>query len=266
MPIQIGHQGDHGFEQPLGLLSDCHRRIERFLNAMLVVSREQKGRLLGAEERSALKRATVYFQTAAPLHTADEEQGLFPLLRSHAGDQEPELVGKLDALESEHHSNEAVHAKVDTFVGRWLEHGALPERDALELIELLESLEQVYTDHVRIEDEQIFPAAARLLSAHVLEDLGRQMAERRELPFRGPIARFLCEDHEQLGALLTMSTMGEEGVRMAPFDQFRAGILRHISMEEKLLIPAVTAANGGERPAIADMLRVDQSRTTPVRG
>lgn len=30
MPITIGHATSHGFDQPLGLLTDCHRRVELF--------------------------------------------------------------------------------------------------------------------------------------------------------------------------------------------------------------------------------------------
>ena len=35
MPIQIGQGADHSFDEPLGLLSDCHRRIEQFLGVPL---------------------------------------------------------------------------------------------------------------------------------------------------------------------------------------------------------------------------------------
>jgi len=58
MPIQIGHTGDHGFDEPLGLLSDCHRRIERFLRALLTVSRDERERPLSATGRRALEQAS----------------------------------------------------------------------------------------------------------------------------------------------------------------------------------------------------------------
>lgn len=73
----------------------------------------------------------------------------------------------------------------------------------------------------------------------------------------GPLARFLGADHERLHTLLGASLAGPDGVRQEPFEQFRAGILRHISMEEKLLIPRATAALRGQRPTIADLLHVD---------
>ena len=36
MPVQIGAQA-HNFSDPTGLLSDCHRRIDMFLEARVVI-------------------------------------------------------------------------------------------------------------------------------------------------------------------------------------------------------------------------------------
>jgi len=78
MPVQIGAPA-HNFSDPTGLLSDCHRRIEMFLRVLegvaLVIDRPLTG-----ESRSALESALRYFREAAPKHTADEEESLFPRL------------------------------------------------------------------------------------------------------------------------------------------------------------------------------------------
>src|SRR5690606_12809991 len=78
MLIRIGQGTDHGFDQPLGLLSDCHRRIERFLGLLVAVTRTRKGGPLPSADRQALERALEYFATAGPRHSADEEESLFP--------------------------------------------------------------------------------------------------------------------------------------------------------------------------------------------
>jgi hypothetical protein len=39
MPLQIGARTAHGFHEPLGLLGDCHRRIEHFLRVLVAVER-----------------------------------------------------------------------------------------------------------------------------------------------------------------------------------------------------------------------------------
>lgn len=254
MPIQIGQRADHGFEQPLGLLSDCHRRIERFLGAMLSVARDERGGPLSAAGRDALERAATYFRTAAPKHTADEEESLFPLLRATTAGG---LEASLDGLEAEHREAEATHGRVDVLVSRWLAEGGLPQADNRELLAALESLERTYADHIRLEDEQVFPAAARVLAPHQLEEVGRQMAERRGVHYRGPLARFLGADHERLHAFLDAALSGAEGLQLEPFGRFRDGILRHMAMEEKLLIPRASEALRGRRPPVAKLLRVD---------
>ncbi len=76
-------------------------------------------------------------------------------------------------------------------------------------------------------------------------------------PGDGPIFRFFAADHRRLDALLARAAADPACVDVEPFDRFRAGILKHIAMEEKRLIPAVTAARGGEPFPIAAKLRVD---------
>jgi hypothetical protein len=39
MPLQIGAAPDHDFDEPLGLLSDSHRRIEHFLDILIETER-----------------------------------------------------------------------------------------------------------------------------------------------------------------------------------------------------------------------------------
>ena len=81
MPISIGATQESSFANPIGLLTDCHRRIERFLGVLVRVAAEARGRPLNAERRQAMETALSYFRRAAPLHTADEEEDLFPELR-----------------------------------------------------------------------------------------------------------------------------------------------------------------------------------------
>ncbi|MGC3998012.1 MAG: hemerythrin domain-containing protein [Anaeromyxobacter sp.] len=72
----------------------------------------------------------------------------------------------------------------------------------------------------------------------------------------GPIFQFLAQDHARLEALLARAFRGPD-VDLASFGEFREGLLRHIALEEKLLVPALTAARGGEPLPFARRLRVD---------
>jgi hypothetical protein len=73
----------------------------------------------------------------------------------------------------------------------------------------------------------------------------------------GPIHRFLADDHSRLDALLEGAF--ETGVLVDPaaYATFRAGLLRHIGMEEKILIPAIQRLRGGEAHEHASRLRLD---------
>src|SRR6202051_4820731 len=81
MPIVIGAKRESDFTDPIGMLGDCHRRIEMFLNMLVRVAEQAHGEALNEEQRGALETALRYFREAAPKHTADEEERLFPRLR-----------------------------------------------------------------------------------------------------------------------------------------------------------------------------------------
>ncbi len=72
-----------------------------------------------------------------------------------------------------------------------------------------------------------------------------------------PLRRLFAEDHWRLDALLREATDGDGPLDRAAYEAFRAGLLRHIGMEEKVLFAAARAARGGEPLAIAARLRVD---------
>jgi hypothetical protein len=74
---------------------------------------------------------------------------------------------------------------------------------------------------------------------------------------RGPLHRFFSADHRRLDALLKHSIAEPGRVDLAPFGEFRAGLLRHIGMEEKVLFVAARRARGGEPLGLAARLRVD---------
>jgi len=74
---------------------------------------------------------------------------------------------------------------------------------------------------------------------------------------KGPIHQFFAADHRRLDALLQAATRTPGEVDMLPFGTFRAGLLKHIGMEEKLLFPALRAALGERVAGTTAKLRVD---------
>lgn len=179
MPVQIGAKPQASFDQPVELLMDCHRRIERFLAILLRVVDDVRGGALGAEHREALDTALNYFHAAAPRHTEDEERSLFPRMRGSDDAAVRAALAKLDALEADHRAAEVAHARVETLGRRWLADNRLPDPDVAELRRLLTDLSDTYRRHIRVEDEEVFPLAARTLSADQLTAVGREMEHRR---------------------------------------------------------------------------------------
>ena len=72
----------------------------------------------------------------------------------------------------------------------------------------------------------------------------------------GPLTSLLAEDHRRLEQLLQTSVDSTGRVSQGTYNHFRAGLLRHIGMEEKILLPAAQRWNGGPL-AIAAKLRLD---------
>ena len=68
----------------------------------------------------------------------------------------------------------------------------------------------------------------------------------------------MSADHARLDALLARAGAGPDGsLEPAPFAEFREGLLRHIAMEEKVLLPFAREKRHGEALELARPLRVD---------
>ena len=73
----------------------------------------------------------------------------------------------------------------------------------------------------------------------------------------GPLHRFFAADHDRLDGLLRRALAGSGPIELEAFGTFRAGLLRHIGMEEKVLFAVAREARGGTPLALAERLRVD---------
>jgi hypothetical protein len=73
----------------------------------------------------------------------------------------------------------------------------------------------------------------------------------------GPFFCFLANDHERLDSLLRRAMTAGGVIDRAASAEFRAGLLRHISLEEKILLPAAQRWQGGDPLPIAATLRRD---------
>ncbi len=167
--ITLSAHAGASFEQPIDMLYACHEKVRRFCSQI-----ERLDSYLAEHGRnetalSAVAAISRYFQTAAPLHHADEEEDFFPLLRRHA----PETAAEIDALAAEHPAlNAAWDAVYAEFV--CLQNDAAYRPDAVRLA----AFAQAYARHAERE-ERLFALGREILPADELAAIGRRMAARR---------------------------------------------------------------------------------------
>lgn len=159
-----------GFDDPLGLLGVCHRRIEAkcALLQKLAAHLAQHGGDGDAGEAAAQIRK--YFNSAGRHHHADEEADLFPMLVSLDTGSE-ELIRH---LQSEHRHMEEAWQRLDSQLS------AIEQNAAAELTPaLVEEFIDLYARHINLEDRDLLPHARKVLKREHIENLGASMARRR---------------------------------------------------------------------------------------
>jgi hemerythrin-like domain-containing protein len=87
----------------------------------------------------------------------------------------------VERLERDHEEANGHHAAVAVLVQRWLAEDCLSPSEARELRARLVRLQVLYQRHITVEDQELFPAAARVLDSAQLRQIGREMAARREI-------------------------------------------------------------------------------------
>lgn len=75
----------------------------------------------------------------------------------------------------------------------------------------------------------------------------------------GKIHSFLAQDHRRLEALLERATADPETFDVAAYAEFRSGLLKHIAMEETVLLPMAQKRRRGRALLAAAKLRLDHA-------
>ena len=174
--VQIGAKPDSGFDDPIGMLTDCHRRIEQFLKILATVVERARGRNLAGEEAAAVNAALQYFRTGGVRHTADEEESLFPRLRAARATRS---LAKLDGLETDHHTAAELHNSVEQLYAEWIAQGLLPTDREQKLRSAMNRLTALYAAHIDIEESLVFPQAAQVLDHSAIASIGQEFRARR---------------------------------------------------------------------------------------
>jgi hemerythrin-like domain-containing protein len=178
----IGRPYIPNFSDPLGLLVHCHTRIDGHLRAL-----EHAGEVLrrpGAEQLPAafdqIALACAHFAVPGVKHTQDEEISLFPRLREHGGAEAEDALSAAAELEIQHRVAERLHAELDALAERILRDGACEAETVDRFLEIVSILAAIYRPHIRVENSIVFPIAARVLDAGVIQTIGNEMRARRQ--------------------------------------------------------------------------------------
>jgi len=170
------------FTNPLGLLVHCHERIEAQLSAL-----ERAAEILRAGDTRSLSKvfaavdtACAHFATAGVKHTQDEDVSLFPRLRERGGTAGQDALAAMAELESQHRTAEQFHAEFDQLVGCLPRDGSADAKELDRFNELVTELTTLYRPHILLENNLVFPVAARVLPASEIQALGEEMRTRRK--------------------------------------------------------------------------------------
>ncbi|MFL6707916.1 MAG: pyridoxamine 5'-phosphate oxidase [Massilia sp.] len=208
-----------GFDQPLAVLKHCHDRIRKQLDTLLRLPAHLTAH--GADEQAgqAAQAIMKYFDKAAHLHHADEEENLLPVLRLVASGED---AATLDALAPgilrDHDAMNAMWQDLHEQLAP-IAAGSAATLDT----ELAERFAQRYRDHMQTEETHIATMARRLFSAAQMQALGEAMQARRGLgpavgaaaaaPATGDAVAALRKDYGQ-------ATLDAADVAHDPFVQF----------------------------------------------
>lgn len=163
------HSPPPSFDDPMEMLTACHEKVRHF--ARLATRLAEHVQQHGADNQAVDAATAVirYFDVAAPLHHADEDDDLYPALIK-LGD--PSLTANIQRLSAEHESL----ADLWCIVKLWLMkiQSGQADQPPAEFTEFALR----YPQHARDEESLIYPHAQRL-GATLLGELGQKMASRR---------------------------------------------------------------------------------------
>lgn len=154
------------------MLLECHGRIRNFIT--LAVSAGERVDVPAAEIVDACTRVERYFGVALPLHVRDEEESILPRLRGLSVD----VDGALASMHDQHDDHAPELARL---LSACAAVRANPDDRAAraELLAVATALRSEFEEHLRIEEEILFPALRKLLPASEQAQIVSELRARR---------------------------------------------------------------------------------------
>jgi hemerythrin-like domain-containing protein len=149
-----------------------HERIRRCCEQLTRLAEDP-----GAEDAAEISAQILdYIENELPMHVADEEEDLFPLLKQ-ASPTDERLMSVLELLRVEHQD--------DVEYGRTLREplrlisAGLPPADGAMFAQYARTFSMLQRRHQALENNVVLPAAFENLTPADKAELGRKMAARR---------------------------------------------------------------------------------------
>lgn len=169
------------FDDPLGMLSACHGRIERQLETLERLQRHLPEHGCDNDARAAARGILKFFDTAAPNHHEDEEASVFPRLLTTL----PGVAERLVADLARDHAQLAVNWRR---LRPLLASIAAGQRANLSPRQVA-AVRAAYDAHIAKEEAELIPLAAEVFDAATLKTIGQEMAARRGVDPVAPARR-----------------------------------------------------------------------------
>jgi iron-sulfur cluster repair protein YtfE (RIC family) len=173
--IKLSRSAPQVERDAVDMLVACHQRIRNFTGiAVRLADAHGAGE---AEIANAAEAVHRYYAIALPLHEADENDSVYPRLRARLTDS-----GERTALQSMVDQHGPIDETVARLLPLWDDVRKHPDRLRLHAPELREHahrLRQLWTEHLALEEEIVFPLIRQRLNADDLRDVHREMKQRR---------------------------------------------------------------------------------------
>ena len=163
-----------GFDTPFDMLEACHERVLRSLALLQKLQDYLHDHPCDDSARQAARDVLRYFDMAAPLHHEDEELHVFPPLLERGG---ADTVAAVRQLQQDHEAMsanwQAARALLQALAEGAKESFSAPDEA------VLARFAGVYAEHIRLEEDLVYPAARALLAPEAVQAMGAEMRRRR---------------------------------------------------------------------------------------
>ena len=159
----------------VAMLLACHQRIRNF-TAIAARIADAKG-AAPAEVANAAEAVHRYYFIALPLHEADENESVYPRLRRNLTD--PQERESLQSMVDQHGPIDEVVARL---IPLWAKLKSAPEQLSALAPELRSNatrLQELWREHLALEEEIVFPLIRTRLTPDDLKSIHMEMQQRR---------------------------------------------------------------------------------------